>query len=280
MVALGQSVRLIRQREVCRYEEGPRELPSRALPPVLGHVASRLTVLGCAPTDQRVLALTYDDGPDPVQTPAILDALEAVGARATFFVLLTQARAHPAIVRDIVARGHELGLHGADHVRVSTLHLGDGLRRVLDGRRELEAIAGTRVRLYRPAYGALTLPQIVAARLAGLEIVLWSCWIRDWEATTVAETADRAVAAAHPGGIMLLHDASEGPALVAMPSDFDRAAVTADFAARLVADGYTLTTVSGLLERAPQGRMRWGESRASAQAAAADTARVTAGGPA
>lgn len=275
---MDRRVRLVRQRDVCQYEAGRRELPGRPLPPILGPLAARLTVLGCAPTPEPLLALTYDDGPDPVMTPAILDALAAHGAQATFFVLLTQARAHPQIVRDIVARGHDLGLHGDDHVRMSTLSTAEATRRVRDARRELEGIAGAPVRLYRPAYGALTAAQVVALRLAGLEIVLWSCWARDWERSTPGEVADRAVEAAHPGGIMLLHDASEGPARVTLPADFDRGAITAAALPRLHADGYRLVTVSRLLDLAPEGRMRWGESRAEAREAVVATERAAAAG--
>src|SRR4051794_27259726 len=94
-----------------------------AMPPSLRSSARRvadgaLQPLGSvsgARTEERVVALTFDDGPDPRWTPGVLDALDEAGARATFFALCELAEAEPALTNRIVAAGHELGLHGPDH---------------------------------------------------------------------------------------------------------------------------------------------------------------------
>src|SRR5262245_6137382 len=98
------------------------------------------------------VALTFDDGPDPDATPAVLDALDAGGASATFFLVGEQVEAHPELARDVAARGHAVALHGYGHVEHA--QLGDGAGD--DLARGLEAVAsatGTRPQLYRPPYG-------------------------------------------------------------------------------------------------------------------------------
>ena len=94
-----------------------------------------LSSVACVATEQRVVALTYDDGPDPENTPAVLDALAAFGATATFFVLADRAEKHPELLRRIVAEGHDVGLHGEDHTRLSTLSAREALTRIRRGRR-------------------------------------------------------------------------------------------------------------------------------------------------
>ena len=67
------------------------------------------------------VVLTYDDGPDPVGTPAVLTALADFDATATFFVLVHRVRGYPALLDEIMAAGHEIALHGHDHTRLTTL---------------------------------------------------------------------------------------------------------------------------------------------------------------
>ena len=66
-------------------------------------------------TDRQVVAVTFDDGPDPDVTPGLLDVLDAHGARSTFFLLIRQAEEYPDLVHEIAGRGHEIALHGVDH---------------------------------------------------------------------------------------------------------------------------------------------------------------------
>lgn len=265
----GRSV-LIRQRYACAYEEGPRELPPT--PAVLRWgrpLLAPATVLACAVTSEPVLALTYDDGPDPATTVPVLDALAAAGVRATFFVLAEQAQAHPEVLRRIVADGHELGLHGWDHRRLTTVPFADAMGSIRRARRVVEELAGVRIRLFRPAYGAQTRAMAVTTRALGLDVVLWSAWAKDWTDEPTSVLLERAVGAAHPGGIMLLHDAAAGidrglgGGMVeggALPV-FDRGALSAGLIAQLRERGYRFETVSGLADAAPTGRMLWAEKR-------------------
>ncbi len=153
------------------------------------------------------IALTFDDGPDPQGTPAVLDALSAIGWPATFFLLGCQVRRYPGLAREIVARGHELGLHGDDHRYL----IARGPRAVVAdlerGRAAVEAAAGTAVRWWRPPYGVLSGPSLVAAKRRGLRSVIWSSWGRDWRAdATPPSIVHNVTATGLRGATVLLHD--------------------------------------------------------------------------
>ena len=121
------------------------------------------------------VALTFDDGPDPRWTPRILDALDAVGARASFFVIGEQVTRHPEIVRDCAARGHRVEVHGWRHRR-ATLQAPAQLARELTRMVEtLSQLTGRRPRWYRPPYGARPLGTR-SFRDRELSLVTWSWW--------------------------------------------------------------------------------------------------------
>jgi peptidoglycan/xylan/chitin deacetylase (PgdA/CDA1 family) len=154
------------------------------------------------------VALTFDDGPDPDATPAVLDALDRAGARATFFVVGEQLEHHAAIARDAVARGHELGLHAYAHRRHAAM--GDEEMRA-DLRRahgQLAALIGRAPRWYRPPFGRFSDASYAECAALGMRPVYWSGWGLDWEplpAERIAALATRGLAA---GSIVLLHDSA------------------------------------------------------------------------
>ncbi len=153
------------------------------------------------------VALTFDDGPHPDGTPAVLAELDRLGLRATFYVVSAQARRHPEALRDVVAAGHELGLHGGLHLPhplVPPLVLERMLARA---RIEVEDLAGAGVRSLRAPFGAASLSTLRFARRSGLPLVSWSRWGRDWEPRATPESIARRVATgATAGDILLLHD--------------------------------------------------------------------------
>jgi peptidoglycan/xylan/chitin deacetylase (PgdA/CDA1 family) len=234
-----------------------RPLRRRALLTVAGPLLRPVSCTMCVDTADPVVALTYDDGPDPVQTPALLDLLADRGVRATFFVLADAAVAHPELVRRIVAEGHELALHGADHTRLPTLPDQQAVGVVADARRRVEDVAGVPVRLFRPPYGAHTAGSLRGWRALGLDVVIWSGWAADWYDDAPEAVTARARRAVHPGGILLLHDTRADPETLGPGEElprFDRAAVSAGLIDPLTAEGWTFDTVGGLLARYPRVR--------------------------
>lgn len=153
-------------------------------------------------------ALTFDDGPDPECTPALLDALDRAGAKATFFVVGERVAGNEELLREIEARGHEVGLHGMTHRRHDKLGEAEARAELREGLAAIEAALVTRPTRYRPPYGG-TSPRL--ARICeelGLEPAYWSAWGQDWEpiaASAIAEVVERDLV---PGTVILLHDSA------------------------------------------------------------------------
>ncbi len=244
---------VVRRRDIER--DAPPAGAFRGVAYARGLLPSPLTTpLGtfCVDTADRVFSLTYDDGPDPASTPAVLDTLAQHGARATFFVLSEPARRHPGIVRRIVDEGHELALHGRDHRSLVTLPDRVAVASVRDAHAAVEDVAGRRVRLFRPPYGAHTLQQALGIRRLGLETVIWSGDAFDWVHDEESAVARRAVASVFPGAILLLHDTRADPETLGpgerLPA-FDRADVLRRVLEATRAQGYDERTVGDLLAR-------------------------------
>lgn len=163
------------------------------------------------PSSRARVALSFDDGPHPVHTRRILDALDAHGARASFFVIGEKAARHPDLLREIATRGHELALHSWSHDR--HLYLRDPLTIARELERSIEVVeaaTGRRPRLFRPPIGFSTPRTRAAVELLGLRVAGWS--VRAFDG--VASASSRAVVARvarrlAPGAIVLLHDAAE-----------------------------------------------------------------------
>ncbi|WP_337060153.1 polysaccharide deacetylase family protein [Kineococcus sp. G2] len=252
-----------------RAADFDRPAPGRFTQPAWARPVNRAlrgasTVL-CADTDERVVALTYDDGPDPEQTPALLDVLAERSVRATFFVLVERAEAHPGIVRRALDEGHEVELHGIDHTRLSALGTREAVARVREGKDRLEQVTGRPVRFFRPPYGAQTLPQVLGFRSLGLEVVLWSGWAQDWVHDEVPAVAGRIVRPFSPGAVILLHD-TRGDPDVGDPAElprFSRAEALSHALDLLPADvaaaPWSYATLGQLLAGRPAVRAVWAE---------------------
>jgi peptidoglycan/xylan/chitin deacetylase (PgdA/CDA1 family) len=260
---LDLSATLVRRGYVCDYEVGERPLPPPDKVLRLGRPAFLpISTVACVRTDQKVVGLTYDDGPDPEYTPPVLDALAAHNAKATFFVMVEQAEKHPALVTRILAEGHEVALHGIDHTRLSALPLRQAIALIRDGKARLERIAGRKMTLFRPTYGAQTVQQYLATRAMGMEVVIWSGWARDWDSSSAEEVSQIALRSIHHGGFILLHDFSGDG--VAVQDDetgrgLDRGRATELMLTGMAERGYTSQTVSQLLARYPAVRTVWAE---------------------
>jgi peptidoglycan/xylan/chitin deacetylase (PgdA/CDA1 family) len=178
-----------------------------ALAPVSASAARALALPRTVPGSTGV-ALTFDDGPHPQGTPAILELLARAGARATFFVVGEQVRRRPQLVAEIIAAGHEVALHGYRHrlqLRLSRRQIDDDTARGLVA---IEDAIGALPILHRPPYGIYSPAGLRVARGFGLRPLLWSRWGKDWRRlTTPDRIASRALAGVLPGDVILLHDA-------------------------------------------------------------------------
>ncbi|TSD99241.1 polysaccharide deacetylase family protein [Skermania sp. ID1734] len=160
------------------------------------------------------VALTFDDGPHPVGTPAILDILHQFRVTGTFFVLGEQVAQHPDVARRIVADGHEIGLHGWHHHNSLTMTPMALRRSVRAGLAEIAAVTGMEPRFYRPPYGIASAASFIEAHRAGLVPVLWDAWGKDWRAdATPQSVVDTVCRNACGGSTILLHDSDCASAL-------------------------------------------------------------------
>jgi peptidoglycan/xylan/chitin deacetylase (PgdA/CDA1 family) len=178
-----------------------------ALAPVVPPVG-RLLAVELRHEDGEGVALTFDDGPHPRGTPAVLEALREAGAGATFFLAGEQVARRPALVAEIVAAGHRVELHCHRHrnqLRLTPRQLLDDAERA---KAAIEDAGGQAIADYRPPYGIFSAAGLRAVRGRGWRPVLWSRWGRDWKRNaTPASIARHATAGLQSGDIVLLHDA-------------------------------------------------------------------------
>jgi peptidoglycan/xylan/chitin deacetylase (PgdA/CDA1 family) len=158
------------------------------------------------------VALTFDDGPSPVYTPALLDQLAELDARATFFVLGERARAHPELIHRMRAEGHGVGSHSRSHGRATPEEIEGG---VVD----LQLVLGRRVRLFRPPHGHIDPGIALTMRRARLDSWLWSINTDDYEPGVTADALVERCRRVRERDVLLLHDGMAG-----VPDAVDRTA--------------------------------------------------------
>jgi peptidoglycan/xylan/chitin deacetylase (PgdA/CDA1 family) len=159
------------------------------------------------PAASRAVALTFDDGPHPVHTPAVLDALRALDLRATFLLVGARAEAHPGLVARIVAEGHAVGHHSWSH---TPPHETSAAALLGEARRTsalLERLTGTAPRVFRPPCGKLTPGKLLGLWALGQAVLLWNRDPKDFAQSSPEPIRRFFEAAPLAGGdIVLLHD--------------------------------------------------------------------------
>jgi peptidoglycan/xylan/chitin deacetylase (PgdA/CDA1 family) len=181
-----------------------------ALPALAPVIPSLAQALGVARRREGAagIALTFDDGPHPEGTPAVLELLAAAGAKATFFLVGEQVRAFPELAERIAAEGHEVAVHGDRHrvmLRMAPAMIAADLDRA---QATIGELTGQRPRFHRPPLGIYSYPGLRIARQQGLEPLLWSRWGRDWSAKSTAGSISEMVTSdLSAGDVLLLHDA-------------------------------------------------------------------------
>ncbi len=151
--------------------------------------------------------ITLDDGPHPDDTPAILDLLDRHGVKAVFFLIGDKVREFPELVREIAARGHELGNHTMSHPQAVMWCLGPGrTRREITGcQRAIEEVAGVTPRWFRAPVGHSNYFTHPVTDELGMEVVAWSRRAFDTVETDVGRMTARLTEGAGDGDILLLH---------------------------------------------------------------------------
>ena len=197
----------------------------------------------------KVLCLTFDDGPDPKYTPLVLDILKSRGVPATFFVIGVNAESNPELIRREYREGHEIGNHTYSHPNVALISAERSQLELSTTQRILENLLGVSSTLFRPPYNADSEPQtpeeIVPIRRAqdlGYTTVAETIDPRDWTAGVSAETIVNEIAGdIHNGNVILLHDAGgkRDATLAALPQIIDR----------FQAEGYRFATISELVNK-------------------------------
>lgn len=159
----------------------------------------------------RQVLLTFDDGPHPVNTPFILDVLKKLNLKAVFFLVGTNVRKYPEIVRRIAVEGHTLGNHTYYHPNLRSCAPDRILREIRDNNELIHSITGIKPTLFRPPYGGLSAKALDILRQEGMSVMLWSVDPGDWRNRNIQRTVanlKRQLAFDHGGrgGVVLLHD--------------------------------------------------------------------------
>ena len=159
-------------------------------------------------TSENVVALTFDDGPDPLYTPRLLEILKRYEAKATFFMIGTNARQYPDIVRQVASAGHAVCNHSWDHALFSTLNVRECYHQV---RRCQKAIAPYGLRIFRPPKGYQNRLSRVVLFILGFKVVMWDVSVGDYMVKEPQAMADDLALHLRPGSIIDLHDSLWDP---------------------------------------------------------------------
>jgi len=190
------------------------------------------------PTSQKVVALTFDDGPLNESTPLILSILKEKNVKATFFVVGERVKQFPALVQQEVAEGHEIGNHTYSHPKLKMESKKQIEEELISTEKAILAVA-PQPTLFRPPEGFYNDTILQLARDNGYLIVLWSIDTNDWRYPPVGKIIDSVLKDIKPGSIILLHDGkypSSTPEALGFIID------------SLKARGYEFVTVSDLLQ--------------------------------
>lgn len=190
-------------------------------------------------TSQRLVALTFDDGPQPPFTEQVLAVLAGKKVKATFFLIGEQIEAHSGTARAILANGHEVGGHSCDWELLAFKRRTQVEAKLDRMKGSLASVGVTNLALFRPPYGLLLRGQQAILEGRGLRNILADVVVGDWMDKTPKQIEDAVLRKVRPGSIIVLHDGGG-----------DRTATVAALGGiidGLREQGYTLLTVSELL---------------------------------
>lgn len=203
--------------------------PPEPSPHILFHLALK----------KPLVALTFDDGPSPTNTPIILRILRAHQAHATFFVVGKEGERHGALLRAIVRSGNEVASHSYSHARLSRMDSVKLETELNHAVVSVQRFTGIPPRFLRPPYGRWSTRLLEAARHHGLTLVLWNRDSRDWAHPGQGRVVENALQKLSPGDILLFHDGGG--------DRIQTRAALPEVLARLHAKGYQAVSVGELV---------------------------------
>lgn len=180
----------------------------------------------------KVVALTFDDGPSPANTPRILDILAQYKAKATFYVIGSSISGNETILKRAISEGHEIGNHTWSHPDLKSLSISSVQEEIALGNKILQSNLGIKPKTFRPPYGSTN---STIATAAGLHQALWDVDTLDWKNRDPQAILDAVKSQLRPGATILMHDIHD-TTVEALPLVMEY----------LVSEGYTFTTFSEL----------------------------------
>jgi len=215
--------------------------------PVVANSSWHKNLVYRLPTNDKVVALTYDDGPHPVFTPQILEILDKYQIKATFFMIGSRMERYPGIVKEVLQRGHSIANHTYTHPRDIEVNTAPQIIRELElCGQVIERMTGNRSYLFRPPRGQVDSTVFTIARKQGYQTILWTVSADHHDAPTPELMAKRVSMLIKPGGIILAHDgtfSSRWKDVKATPLIIDS----------LLKQGYRFITLPELLTKWNQG---------------------------
>jgi peptidoglycan/xylan/chitin deacetylase (PgdA/CDA1 family) len=204
---------------------------------------------------EPVVALTFDDGPDPEWTPRLLEIMQRHNALGTFFMIGAQAAQHPDVVARVASGGHAIGNHTWDHPSFPLVSSRERFKQLRRCSRVLGSSVG---RMFRPPYGSQNARSRLDLAMAGFSVVTWNVAPRDWldhDAGTIAADLAKNV---YPGSIIVLHDRLSD----ALKPEYFNRQPTLDAVELLLQEmtgRFRFVTVPQLLQFGPARRVFWSQ---------------------
>ena len=206
---------------------------------VWGGFGRRDNVYSCADTEEKIIALTFDDGPHPKYTSEILDILDKYDVKATFFVIGRNAESYPSALKRIADSGHEIGNHTFTHVTAERVSAKEFKAELEKTHSTIKRITGVSPAVFRPPTGHCNSVTVKSAAEMGYKLIVWTVDTKDWMHETTQNIVNTVKSRTRSGSIILFHD------YISKPSPTPNALRV--LIPYLLSSGYRFVTVSELL---------------------------------